>query len=94
MYLGDTLTDKGVTSQEKKVEAIWKTHRPTDEKGVERFLGMINFLGRYVPDLSNTSEPLRNVAASKNVFRWEHEQEAAWKEVAEMSCRGPSSEIL
>ena len=43
VYLGDTLTDQGVKPEKSKVEAIWKMERPTDKKGIQRFLGMVIF---------------------------------------------------
>ena len=66
VYLRDALTDHGVKPEKSKVEAIWKMERPTEKKGIQRFLGMVNFLGRYIPDLSNTADPLRNIMISKN----------------------------
>lgn len=89
VYLGDTLTDQGVKPDRSKVEAIGKMDRPTDKKGIQRFLGMVNFLGRYIPDLSNITEPLRNVMVSKNVFKWEAEQERAWNTLKQCLVEAP-----
>ncbi len=89
VFLGDTLTDKGVKPQKEKVEAIWNMERPGDKKAVQRFLGMLNFLGRFIPDLSNIAAPLRKVTNEKNVFEWGQQQETAWKMLKEKLAQEP-----
>ena len=46
-------------------------------------------MGRYIPDLSNTAEPLRNIMISKNEFRWEFEQEEAWNKLKKNIAEAP-----
>ncbi|RXN33947.1 retrotransposon-like family member retr-1 [Labeo rohita] len=56
-FLGDKLTEGGVEPDKSKVQAILKMPRPTDRKAVLRVMGMINFVGKFIPNLSSkTSE--------------------------------------
>lgn len=51
-FLGDTISKDGLKPDPKKVEAINDFARPECKKDIQRFIGMINYLGRYIPDLS------------------------------------------
>ena len=48
----------GVSSVEAKVQAIKDAPEPTNVTELKSFLGMINFYGKFLPNLSSTLEPL------------------------------------
>lgn len=50
-FLGDKLSEAGVDPDKSKVKAILEMLRPVDKKGVLRVLGMINFIGKFIPNL-------------------------------------------
>ena len=52
--------------------------RPTDTTGVRQFLGMVNFLSKFIPKISDISEPLRQLTCKDTVFQWNEEQEKAF----------------
>lgn len=54
-YIGHLLTADADPS---KVEAIANLAKPTDVPGVRRILGMTNYLAKFLPKLSDVSEPL------------------------------------
>jgi len=55
------LTSEGIKIDPKKVDAITKMPKPTDVKGVMRFLGMVQYLSKFLPKLSDVAEPLRRL---------------------------------
>ena len=57
-YLGHILSAKGVSPTKAKVQAIQEADRPTDVKSLRAFLGMLNYYGRFIPNISNTLAPL------------------------------------
>ena len=38
---------------------------PTDEKGVERLLGTVNYQGKFIPNLATVTEPIRLLLSMK-----------------------------
>ena len=51
-YLGHTVCKEGIRPIESKVAAISKVPRPTNATEVKSFLGMVNFYGKFIPDLA------------------------------------------
>ena len=58
-FLGHLLTANGVQADPEKIRAITEMPKPTDVKGVQRFLGLINYLSKFLPKMSELCEPLR-----------------------------------
>ncbi|KAI3359277.1 hypothetical protein L3Q82_002792 [Scortum barcoo] len=76
-FLGDKLSEAGVKPDRSKVKAILEMPQPKDKKGVLRVLGMINFIGKFIPNLSSKTVHLRKLLHDKCEFKWtdDHEQE-------------------
>jgi len=51
-YIGHKLTSEGIKPDPEKIEAIMGMPEPQDKKGVQRLLGMVNYVGKFVPNLS------------------------------------------
>ena len=43
-----------------RVEAIKQLPRPKDKQGIQRLLGMVNYLGKFIPKLSQMNPALRS----------------------------------
>ena len=60
-FMGHKLTDNGVEPDPAKVAAITEMPKPTDKAGVQHFLGMCQYLGKFYHNLSETVLPLRDL---------------------------------
>ena len=60
-YLGETLTPSGVKPDINKIRAILDYTRPTDKQDLQRLLGRTNFIAKFLPKLSDATEPLREL---------------------------------
>ena len=83
------LTDKGHTPDSQKVEAITEMPPPTDVSGVQRFLGMVTYLGKYVEGLSDLSEPLRQLTKESVAWSWTIEHQFAFEEMKSVLTKAP-----
>ena len=64
--MGHTLTENGVEPDPDKVAAITGMPKPTDKAGVQRFLGMCQYLSKFCHNLSETVLPLRYRSQQKS----------------------------
>ena len=60
-FIGHILTPDGLKPDPKKVEAISDMPHPTDVQSLRRFLGMVNYLAKFLPCLSDKTEVLRKL---------------------------------
>ena len=88
-FLGDRLTDKGIKPDPGKISAIVNMERPADKKGVQRFLGMITYLAKWIPELSEKTTALRSLLVAKTEWQWGPEQEKSWKLLKEILTTEP-----
>ncbi|PIK54593.1 hypothetical protein BSL78_08524 [Apostichopus japonicus] len=55
--------------------------KPTDIAAVQRFVGMVKYLSKFLPSLSDTCEPIRRLTHKDAKWSWGQDQDAAFKEV-------------
>ena len=55
----------------KKVQGITEMTAPTDKQQLQSFLGMVNYMGTFIPNLSHHTEPLQAMLKKDNIFHWE-----------------------
>lgn len=60
-FFGHVLTKFGLKADSEKIRAIKEMKTPTDSKGVQRFVGVINYLSKFLPRLSLELEPIRKL---------------------------------
>ena len=61
LYIGHWISGEGVRPDPSKVLAIQNMATPKSASEVRRFLGMCNYLARFIPNLSQASESLRHL---------------------------------
>ena len=70
-YMGHVLSADGLKADPAKVEAIQGMPTPDDKKGVQRLLGMVNYVQKFAPKLSEVTTPLRQLIRDDTEFVWE-----------------------
>lgn len=82
-------TDQGLEVDPAKVQAIIEMPAPTDKLGVQRLLGLAQFLAKFLPHLSDVSKPLRDLTQSNVLWVWNEAQQTAFEKVKEMVAHTP-----
>ena len=80
-FMGHCITEKGLIADPSKVEAVEKMPAPTNVKELRRFLGVINYLSKFIPRMADTTQPLRNLMKNDVRFTWSEAQDEAFKNV-------------
>ena len=88
-YQGQRFSAEGMSPNPEKVQAIIDLPPPTNVKQVRQFLGMINYLGRYLSDLSIVLRPISQLLQEDIEFVWDSPQEEAYKNVKQLVSTAP-----
>ena len=76
-YLGIIVNKNGIKSDPKYIDQIIKFKEPSNPKELERFIGMVTWIGRFIPNLSKLTARLTD-NKNKNIWIWEEEQQQAF----------------
>ena len=85
------IDDLGILIDPDKTTAIAKFPTPKNVTELQRFLGMVNHVGKFVPRLADLNEPLRQLLHKDAVWRWEIAHQTAFLRIKEVLM---SSEVL
>ena len=80
-FLGHVITSNGIKPDPEKLAAILEMEEPEDVSAVRRFLGMINYLGKFIPHLSARAKPLRDLLNKHSAWTWDHPQKRAFNDL-------------
>lgn len=80
-FVGMVLSANGISCAADKVEAVTKAREPQNASETRSFLGLVNYCGRFIPDLATISEPLRRLTKAGVPFVFGKEQKGAFKEL-------------
>ncbi|XP_028418333.1 uncharacterized protein K02A2.6-like [Dendronephthya gigantea] len=81
IYFGYTFSGDGVLPDPKKVEAIRNVEAPKSAKEVRSFLGLVNYCGRFIPNLANLAKPLRELTKKDVKWHWTEECQKSLSEI-------------
>lgn len=88
-YLGHVFSAKGMSIDRSKVKAVEDMPVPKDRPSLERFLGMINYLSKFIANYSELALPLRNLLKKDTEWVWEAAQESAVRALQRAVCAAP-----
>ena len=88
-YLGHKFTDKGLQIDDDRIKAIKEIKTPKNKKGLETFLGIINYVNRYVPNHSQITSPLRNLTKVGVQWNWGANEEKAFNDLKNILIEKP-----
>ncbi len=91
VYLGYKINREGLHPVEGKVQAIQNAAVPTSVTEVKSYLGMLNYYGRFLPNLSHVLSPLHELLKKGVEWNWTSTQQAAFEKSKALLC---SSTVL
>ncbi|XP_011859117.1 PREDICTED: uncharacterized protein K02A2.6-like [Vollenhovia emeryi] len=79
-YCGYVIDKDGLHKSPEKMEAIHNMKRPTNVTEVRSFLGMINYYGRFISNLSSILHPLNKLLRKDTEFQWTSQCEKSFRD--------------
>lgn len=80
-FMGHIISEGSIKINEKNKESISKMKTPVDKDGVHRFLGLLKYVARFIPNLSSQTAALRNLTQNNVTFKWEEKHEEEFKKL-------------
>jgi hypothetical protein len=87
--MGHRVTANGLQVDPGKIEAITTMAPPTDLGELLRFRGMVNYVGKFMPNLSTVMQPLHNLSKKDVPWNWSESEDGAFEKVKVMICQTP-----
>lgn len=79
-YLGHTLNENGIGTNEDKVQTIVEFPKPKTIKQLKRFLGMTQWYSRFIEDYAKTAAPLTDLTKGNPIhLSWNETADTAFK---------------
>ena len=88
-YMGHRLTVKGLSPCPEKIKAVAEMERPKDIAGVQRLIGVVTYLAKFLPRLSTVCEPMRRLTDKEAVFDWLPQHEEAFTQIKKLITNAP-----
>lgn len=86
-FLGHELSSSGIKPLDKYIKAIETFRAPETIEEIQSFLGLVNFVGKWIPNLATLTEPIRKLLRQKlsknaNITEfWQNEQIRAFEDL-------------
>lgn len=80
-FLGHNLSQNGIDPDADKVNTIKNFRTPSTKEETRSFLGLVTYVGKFIPDLANTTEPLRQLTKNDEEFVWTSKRQAAFEKL-------------
>ena len=88
-YMGEVVSELGFSSDPDKISAIHNMPTPSCKHDLQRLLGMINYLAKYIPNMSELSAPLRSLLKSDVPWTWFPEHDTALTKLKSVLSSAP-----
>ena len=88
-FLGHTIDGDGIHADPEKVTAITDMAVPCNFSELRRFLGTVNQLSKFSPELAEKSKPLRELLSTKNEWTYGESQTVAFNEIKQLLISAP-----
>ncbi|KAG7312060.1 hypothetical protein JYU34_001506 [Plutella xylostella] len=88
-YFGHIFSKKGMKIDPERIQAIANIKSPTKVKELQIFLGMVNYLRRFVPQLADLAAPLQLLLKKNVEWLWSDVHEAVFNKLKEKISQAP-----
>ena len=88
-HVGHLLTKDGLKPDPEKIRAMQEMTQPSNTKELKTFLGFIQYLAKFLPNMAEVSAPLRKLLEKNTAWHWEKQQEDSFQQLKRMATSAP-----
>ena len=85
-FFGNVVSDQGMLPDPKKVQSIKNWPSPKSPKELQSFLGAVNYLSKFIPELSSLRSPLQSLVKKDSEYLWTGTHEQAFQRIKSAVC--------
>ncbi len=87
--LGHLIDDRGLHADMDKMARVRDWPTPRNYNDVQRFLGLVQYLAHFMPDVSSYMGPLSSMTRNGQVFNWRPLHQKCLESIRMMACKTP-----
>ena len=88
-FLGHQISKHGISPDKNKVKAVTEIKPPQNVTELRSTLGMIQYLGRYIPNLSDLLKPMNDLLSKHAQWHWGEKQQESLDKVKHLVTSAP-----
>lgn len=88
-FLGHRIDTQGIHPDDTKIKAIKGYVKPNNITELRRFLGMVQYLGKFIPNLADKCQPLNDLLKKDMVYEWNDQQQQSFNELKNILSTPP-----
>ena len=89
VFLGHVISEKGISVDPKKIEAVLRWERPTNVTEIRSFLGLAGYYRRFIEGFSTIASPMTRLTRKEVKFEWSKECETSFQELKSRLTSAP-----
>lgn len=87
--LGHLIDDRGLHASADKMEKVRNWRIPRDYTDVQRFLGLVQYLAQFMPDVTAFTGPLAEITRNGHSFEWKPLHDKCFRMIKTLACKAP-----
>ncbi|GJP49600.1 hypothetical protein CLOM_g8787 [Closterium sp. NIES-68] len=88
-FLGHVISTEGIRIDPKKLRAIQEWKPPTNLQQLQSFLGFVNYVRRFIPNMAGLTGPLTDLLHKGTFYEWGEKQQAAFEALKKLLMSTP-----
>ena len=92
-FFGAIYSREGVEPDPKKIQGIEEMTVPETKQQLQSFLGMVTYMGNFIPHLSHHTELLRQLLKKDVTFYWDDQLTRSFQEIKHLLKRATSKPV-
>ena len=88
-YVGHVLSKEGLKPDPEKIRALQQMQPPPNTKELKSFLGFIQYLAKFTPNMASESAPPRELLEKEVAWHWDQEQKTSFQKLKQMVSSTP-----
>ncbi|GJP35642.1 hypothetical protein CLOM_g20160, partial [Closterium sp. NIES-68] len=77
-FMGHVISTEGIRIDPKKLRALQEWKPPTNLQQLQSFLGFVNYVRRFIPNMAGLTGPLTDLLQKGTFYEWGEKQQAAF----------------
>ena len=87
--LGHVIDDRGLHADVDKMSRVRNWPTPKNYNDVQRFLGLVQYLAHFMPNVSAYTSPLSGMTRNGQPFAWRPLHDKCFEQIKVLACKTP-----